>query len=100
MTGLVRVSDGSGKKSEWVHPSVAQLYCRNGPVVFERGALAAAVTTAAREARHNNNGESQGNNRKGEERGRAKKGKEMMDTIRLLQDQVISMMDGADNCGA
>lgn len=99
MTGLVRVSNERGKESEWVHPSVAQLYRKHGPAVFERGVLAAAAATAAREARYNNV-ESQGSNRKGEERGRAKKGKEMMETIRLLQDQVVSMMEGAGSCGA
>lgn len=99
MTGLVRVSDESGKNSEWVHPSVAQLYGRHGPAVFERGVLAAAAATAAREARYDN-GESHGSNRRGEEKGQAKKGKEMMDTIRLLQDQVMSMMEGPGSCGA
>lgn len=98
MTGLVRVSDESGKNSEWVHPSVAQLYRRHGPAVFEKSALAAAVAAAAREACHNS--ESQGGNKRGEEIGRSKQGKEMMDTIRLLKDQVMAMMEGGGNGGA
>lgn len=98
MTGLVKVThEGAGGKSpatEWVHPSVAELFRQQGPSAFASAALAAADADAARVARSKasdlakrSGGSSSSNGGKGP------KSQEVMSTIRLLEKQVLAMVE-------
>ncbi|CAM9316764.1 unnamed protein product [Scytosiphon promiscuus] len=110
MTGLVKVThEGVGGKSpatEWVHPSVAELFRRQGPSMFTSGALAAADADAAREARASaytrtkrSGGGNGGGNGGGGSNG-CPQSQEVMDTIRLLEKQVLAMVeDGGGGSG-
>ncbi|CAB1098445.1 unnamed protein product [Ectocarpus sp. CCAP 1310/34] len=83
-------SRGTSPTTEWVHPSVAELFRSQGPSVFGAGALATADADAAREAvrRHKEQKKrsSDGGNRPGSE--------DVMSTLRLLEKQVLAMAGG------
>ena len=112
MTGLVKVTHegaaGAPSSTEWVHPSVAELFRKKGPAIFGRGALAVADAEAALEAtvRHKaamvqkKRGPDDastapgGGSGKG---GRWSKGQEqdVMSTLRVLEGQVLALVEGA-----
>lgn len=102
MTGLVKVTyEGVGGKSaatEWVHPSVAELFRQEGPSVFSSGALAAADADAAREARGKASSHATRSGGSGGNKGDGSKShpqsQEVMSTIRLLERQVLAMVGG------
>ncbi|CAM9732424.1 unnamed protein product [Ectocarpus sp. 12 AP-2014] len=93
-TGLEKVTYAGSRRTspttEWVHPSVAELFRSQGPSVFGAGALATADADAAREAvrRHKEQKKrsSDGGNRPGSE--------DVMSTLRLLEKQVLAMAGG------
>lgn len=121
-TGLEKVAHGSTKTSEWVHPSVAELLRKDGPAIFEKGALkaadVAAVATAAiaretnqREGREGSNsrwiGATAVRGGEGEARGRdeySRAGRPVnknvvMGTLRLLEDQIMAMAEEGGYAG-
>lgn len=111
MTGLVKVThDGAGGGSsttEWVHPSVAELFRRKGPAMFDRGALAAADAEAALEAavRHRAAitqkrapgaaSTAPGGSGKRGSKGQQGKGLDVVSTLRVLENQVLALVEGA-----
>lgn len=112
MTGLVKIThEGAGGESsttEWVHPSVAELFRRKGPAIFDRGALAAADAEAALEAAVRHKAAMTQKNRapgavsatpggSGGKGGRGSKGQglDVMSTLRVLEDQVLALVEGA-----
>lgn len=99
MTGLVKISHEGA--SEWVHPAVAELFRTQGPSVFNKGALADADAAAARDARNKAKrlgGTTVG--RVGVSDGGRPNGKEVLNTLRLLEDQIKAMVEGGGVCGA
>lgn len=99
MTGLVKVTHDH--TSEWVHPSVADLYRRQGPALFDKGSLAAADAAALKEAREKV--KDLDGLRRGGTHGDAQNkpsGKDVLSTLRLLGDQVMAMMEEGGASGA
>lgn len=115
MTGLVKVTHegtgGGSSTTEWVHPSVAELFRRKGSAIFRRGGLAAADAEAALEAavRHkaamtqkivvfDAASSTPGGSGKG---GRGSKGQQggqgldVMSTLRVLETQVLALVEGS-----
>lgn len=108
MTGLVKVTHegtaGASSTTEWVHPSVAELFRRKGPAIFDRGALAAADGEAALEAavRHKaamtqKRGPGAASSAPGcrEKGGMVSKGQvpDVMRTLRVLENQVLALVE-------
>eukprot|EP00903_Cladosiphon_okamuranus_P015237 g14083.t1 len=114
MTGLVKVThegaSGRSSTTEWVHPSVAELFRRKGPAIFDRGALAAADAEAALEAavRHKAAAMKQkkevpgaastapcgtGKGERGT-KGQQEQALDVMSTIRVLENQVLALVEG------
>lgn len=102
MTGLEKVTHKEGSNrttTEWVHPSVAELFRREGPAIFDRGGLAkAAREAAAREKTALQQRKASGagaNGGRGENQWPGKgQGQDVMSTLRILEKQVLSLVEG------
>lgn len=109
MTGLVKITHEGERRgsstTEWVHPSVAELFRRKGPAIFDRGALAAADAEACLEAAVRRKAAMAQKRVRGaastapggtENGGRGSKGQlDVITTLRVLEDQVLALVEGA-----
>ena len=97
---------GGASTTEWVHPSVAELFRRKGPAIFDRNALAGADAEAAQEAaaRHKATMMQKRNGSAGGGRGGTRSSHQgpghdklgVMSTLRTLENQVLALVEGAD----
>ncbi len=97
---------GGAATTEWVHPSVAELFRKKGPAIFDRKALADAYAEAAQEAaaRHRAammqkrraSGGGKGGMRSSHHDHQGKEnGLDVMSTLRTLENQVLALVEGA-----
>lgn len=106
MTGLEKVTHkGEGGSTtittEWVHPSVAELFRREGPALFDRRGLAKAAREAtarekaALQQKKVSNAGVSGNGGRGGNQWQGKgQGQDVMNTLRTLENQVLALVDG------
>lgn len=100
MTGLEKVTHkeegGSNKTTtEWVHPSVAELFRRAGPAIFDRGGLAKAAREAAAREKAAAMQQKKASGGRGENQWPGKgQGHDVMSTLRILEKQVLSLVEG------
>lgn len=112
MTGLEKVTHRAEGRStttttEWVHPSVAELFRREGPALFVRGGLAkAAREAAAREEaamqhkKASDAGATANRGRGGHQLQGKGQGQDVMNTLRILENQVLALVErGGEGSG-